>query len=77
MTYLHEWTILSDDADTVIAGYIWFISLLQNGHKLDPVIDCRPLLWLYDLYHVVSNCVPFRSTWVHPRILVEFVLLDL
>ena len=23
------------------------------------------------------NCLPFRSTWVHPRLLVVFVLLDL
>ena len=23
------------------------------------------------------NCSPFRSTWVHPRVLVGFVLLDL
>jgi len=24
-----------------------------------------------------SDCLPFRSTWVHPRILVVFVLFDL
>jgi len=23
------------------------------------------------------NCLPFRSTWLHPKFLMEFVLLDL
>ena len=29
------------------------------------------VFWLYE------NCLPFRSTWVHFRFLVGFVLLDL
>ena len=32
----------------------------------------------HDGYHQWSrNCLPFRSTWVHPRFLVGFLLLDL
>jgi len=34
-------------------------------------------LQFYLLAYLCRNYLPFRSTWVHPRILVGFVLLDL
>jgi hypothetical protein len=33
------------------------------------------ILWI--VYFWSRNCLPFRSTWVHHRCLVGFVLLDL
>ena len=38
------------------------------------------VLWRKYYFHIEKwdrNCLPFRSTWVHPRFLVGFVLLDL
>ena len=68
------WTICDTNDD----GYVLFVSNTSRSFPLSWLITGFVTSVAHDVYHLWSrNCWPFLSTWVHPRFLVGFVLLDL
>ena len=45
----------------------WYLLTFYSNH----------LSYIHTSIHLSQFCLPFRSTWVHPRFLVGFVLLDI